>query len=88
MSTWDDKPNDYEHALEQIASLQNAAANWKKEALRIEALNDEIIHRLYGAARIKIDKLRAALEAAKYAILFGGNALGIIQAALANEDGK
>lgn len=30
MSTWDDKPNDYDHAIEQIARLK-AALRWTAE---------------------------------------------------------
>ena len=61
MSTWDDKPNDYEHALAQIAEHKRSIEIYLDEIRRLRA---ELT--LYGEElkrqRREIERLRAEIE--------------------------
>jgi hypothetical protein len=55
MSTWDDKPNDYEHALVWIAKLRDTVEHYKADAAHDEALIKELRAALEAAAQKFID---------------------------------
>ena len=80
MSTWDDKPNDYEHAAAQLVQcqlqLENAGYTLEKQWQDIMVLKDEVLQAKAesSAKRVVIVRLLDALsEIEKHAGLYAGD---------------